>query len=106
VCDALDWRQQAETYVSVFRDLLGSPPPVPRPRSAASAVGARDDRSGRDELGRAYVDLEDPEELASFVRDRGRRRNDAVVIAEAPTEVPAPVAIVQPAPEIVASTAS
>ena len=110
VCEALDWRQQAETYVSVFRDLLGSPPPVPRPRSAASAVGARDDRRARDELGRAYVDLEDAEELASFVRDRGRRRSDAVVIAEAPTEVgtevPAPAAILQPAPEIVASTAS
>jgi glycosyltransferase involved in cell wall biosynthesis len=94
VAEVLDWRQQAEVYVSVFRDLLGSAPQVPRPRRGVAAVADAVSRTDRDELGRAYVDLEDPEELAAYVRDRGRRRRPGVV------------PVTQPAPEIVATTAS
>jgi hypothetical protein len=101
VCDALDWRQQAEVYVSVFRDLLGPVAQVPRPRAGAEAGRAAPD-ADRDELGRAYVDLDDPAALTAFVRDRGRRRPTEVL---RPQPVPAEVRVPQPATEIVASTA-
>ncbi|WP_231250700.1 glycosyltransferase family 4 protein [Nocardioides furvisabuli] len=93
VCDLLDWRQQAEVYVSVFRDLLGAAPRVPRPRSrtrASGATGTSGPVGWHDELGRAYVDLRAPGELEALVRHRGRR----------PTVVRLP----QRAPEILAST--
>ena len=92
VCDLLDWRQQADVYVSVFRDLLGAAPRVPRPRSRARAAGAAGTSGpvGHDDLGRAYVDLRAPGELEALVRHRGRR--------------PTVVRLAQPAPEIMAST--
>ena len=94
VSEVLDWRQQSEVYVSVYRDLLGSAPQVPRPRRAVRGIHEPAERTDRDDRGRAYVDLDDPEELVAYVRDRGRQRH--------PDAVPAD----QPAPEIVASTAS
>ena len=97
VCEVLDWRQQAAVYVSVYRDLLGAPARAPRPRSAAQAGPG--DRT-TDELGRAYVDLEDDERLASYVRDRGRRRGVLLAVQPAPEPMP------EPPSEIVASTAS
>jgi glycosyltransferase involved in cell wall biosynthesis len=102
VCDALDWRQQAEVYVSVFRDLLGPVAQVPRPRAGAevAATGGPAADADGDELGRAYVDLDDPAELQAFVRDRGRRR-PVEVLRPVPPEVRVP----QPATETVASTA-
>ncbi len=75
VSEVLDWQQQAEVYVSVFRDLVGPVPRIPRPRSARSArTGnhAQQHGTGDDELGRAYVDLTDTDALSAFVRDRGR----------------------------------
>ena len=100
VCDALDWRQQAEVYVSVFRDLLGPVLQAPRPRAAAEAVRPVGD-ADRDELGRPYVDLDDTAVLEAFVRDRGRRRAEVLRPAPVPPEVRVP----HPATEIVASTA-
>jgi hypothetical protein len=84
VCDELDWRQQAEVYVSVYRGLLGPAPQVPRPRSVADRGGeplAAARPEDRDELGRAYVDLADAGELAGYLRHRGRRRPAPVVPA-------------------------
>jgi len=97
VCDLLDWRQQAEVYVSVFRDLLGSAPrvPLPRPRTRAASAAVTSGPVGHDELGRAYVDLRAPGELEALVRHRGRRP----VVARAAVQ-PLPEAT----PEILAST--
>jgi glycosyltransferase involved in cell wall biosynthesis len=100
VCDVLDWRQQAEVYVSVFRDLLGPVVQPPRPRAAAEAGRPAHD-ADRDELGRAYVDLDDPAALEAYVRDRGRRRPAVLRPAPVPPEVRVP----HPATETVASTA-
>jgi hypothetical protein len=87
--------------VSVFRDLLGPVVHAPRPRAAADAVlPVRD--ADRDELGRAYVDLDDPAAMEAFVRDRGRRRRAEVL---RPAPVPPEVRVPQPATETVASTA-
>lgn len=64
VSEHLDWRAQAAAYVGVVDSMSGlSKPAVPAPR----ATPARQDR-----LGRPYVDLDDAEALATFVRDRGR----------------------------------
>jgi glycosyltransferase involved in cell wall biosynthesis len=93
VSELLDWREQAEVYVSVFRDLVGSAPQVPRPRQGAAETGRPGRHRDRDELGRALVDLDDAATLAAFVRDRGRRR-------------PATTPTGQCAPETVATTAS
>jgi glycosyltransferase involved in cell wall biosynthesis len=101
VCDVLDWRQQADVYVSVFRDLVGPVVQPPRPRTAAEAGGATRD-ADRDELGRPYVDLDDPAALEAFVRDRGRRRHAEVL---RPAPVPPEVRVPHRATEIVASTA-
>ena len=97
VCDLLDWRQQAEVYVSVFRDLLGSAPrvPRPRPRTRAADAAVTSGPVGHDELGRAYVDLRAPGELEALVRHRGRR---AVVVRAAAQPLP------EAATEILAST--
>ena len=88
--------------MSVFRDLLGPVAQVPRPRAGAevAATGGPAPDADRDELGRAYVDLDDPAELRAFVRDRGRRR-PVEVLRPVPPEVRVP----QPATETVASTA-
>lgn len=93
VTDVLDWRRQAEVYVSVFDDVLRRAPQVPGPRHRGGDPEDPPERAAYDELGRAYVDLEDPHGLADFVRDRGRRRR------------PAPVLDAQPMPEIEATTA-
>ncbi|MET1134263.1 MAG: glycosyltransferase family 4 protein [Aeromicrobium sp.] len=111
VREHLDWSRQAAVYVSVFRDLLGTVQPLPRPRTVSSSARAGD--PSRDGLGRAYVDLSDEAGLATYVRDRGRRPARA-----AGDRMPAPfdgtdprvagVRVVQPragsAPETVAST--
>ena len=85
----------------MFRDLLGPVVQAPRPRASAEAARPVRD-ADRDELGRAFVDLDDPAALEAYVRDRGRRR-PAEVLRRAP--VPPEVRVPQPATEIVASTA-
>lgn len=91
VHDHLDWRQQAAVYVSVFRELLGTVQPIPRPRTAVAQAQAGE--AGQDELGREYVDLSDGAAAAAYVRDRGRR----------PARV-AGVRVVQPRSESAAET--
>lgn len=64
VAAVLDWRPQAEAYVDVYDRLTGhhrEGPAVPVASSAAE----------RDALGRRYVDLADPAELAEYIVGRG-----------------------------------
>lgn len=100
VSELLDWRAQAEVYVAVFRELLGSPPQVPRPRLGVGGVEGASDGTERDELGRPYVDLEDLRALTAHVRDRGRLRRPA------PVPAAAPAVVLRPAPEVVATSSS
>lgn len=61
VAEVLDWRPQAEAYVSVFDRLLG------RRRSAGVELVAPVPPSGQ-----AYIDLRDPRELDRFIETRNR----------------------------------
>lgn len=68
VATELDWKPQAEAYVSVFDDLLGNPPDAARraawPHQPRRAAQAPDDVE--------RVDLDDHAELRRFLRDRSR----------------------------------
>ena len=66
VSTQLDWRRQAESYVSVFDDLNGYRPAA----RTASAPGPGESSATFDEQGRRYVDLTAEQELARFVRER------------------------------------
>jgi glycosyltransferase involved in cell wall biosynthesis len=59
----LDWRAQARSYVGVFDRLLGTP--------SEHAPAAGTDVAPAEDL--RFVDLEDPEGLAEFIRTRGRK---------------------------------
>ncbi|TDD70939.1 glycosyltransferase WbuB [Jiangella aurantiaca] len=63
VAAELDWRSQAEAYVSVFDELSGFSRPGP---------AVPDDEPGRDadSQGRRYVDLDDAEEFDHYLRER------------------------------------
>jgi glycosyltransferase involved in cell wall biosynthesis len=64
VVEALDWSEQARKYLDVWQSVLQSPD-LEAPRIAAgAAVNPSPDRR--------YVPLDDPNALASFIRDRGR----------------------------------
>ncbi len=74
VCEALDWRPQAEAYVRVFDDLTGHHRAVP-------AVPVRTSVPTVDAQGRRFVDVADPAALRRFVVARA---------AEPRAEPPAP----------------
>ncbi|MET4637673.1 glycosyltransferase family 4 protein [Mycetocola sp. 2940] len=59
VATFLDWRPQAEAYVSVFDELSGFSPVAPAPLTADA-----------DSNGRRYVDLDDPEEFGRYLLQR------------------------------------
>lgn len=61
----LDWRPQRRRYLGVFDGLLGFRSRVPSDDPAPDPA---------DPWGRAYIDLETPGELESFVRSRGPAR--------------------------------
>ncbi|SDS49440.1 glycosyltransferase family 4 protein [Microlunatus soli] len=63
VSSELDWRPQAEAYVSVFDELSGFS--QPGPALSASDLGGRTDPQGR-----RYVDLDDHQEFESYLQHR------------------------------------
>ena len=63
VADVLDWRPQAEAYVSVYDGLCGFSQPGP-------AVPGDANESTTDPEGRRYVDLDDPEEVDRYLVER------------------------------------
>jgi glycosyltransferase involved in cell wall biosynthesis len=72
VVEELDWRPQAQRYVTVFETLTGGPSLVPALRFT---------NEGRDELesdhgGRSHVDLTDPIELRRFIQERSSREHE------------------------------
>jgi acyl-CoA ligase (AMP-forming) (exosortase A-associated) len=68
VATLLDWRPQAEAYLSVYDDLSGMALPAPPDTTDDGRVSA-----DRDPEGRLYVDLDDAEELDRFLRERSKR---------------------------------
>lgn len=64
VSASLDWRPQAETYVSVYDRLLD----VPRPGGVAHT--AADGSATHDMWGNSYVPLDDTEEFERFILER------------------------------------
>jgi glycosyltransferase involved in cell wall biosynthesis len=66
VVNLLDWRPQAEAYVSVYDELSGF-------SQAGPAVPPVETSSDTDPQGRRYVDLDDAEEFANFLLERGAR---------------------------------
>jgi glycosyltransferase involved in cell wall biosynthesis len=66
VVNLLDWRPQAEAYVSVYDELSGF-------SQAGPAVPALETSSDTDPQGRRYVDLDDAEEFANYLLERGAR---------------------------------
>jgi glycosyltransferase involved in cell wall biosynthesis len=66
VSTLLDWRPQAEAYVSVFDDLSGRA--TMAPEFPASNVGLD---AEVDPHGRRYVDVDDPDEFDRYLLDRG-----------------------------------
>jgi len=69
VAEELDWRPQAERYVTVFEDLTGWPSLVP----ALRFTDERCEDQESDHGGRAYVDLTDAVELRRFIQERSSR---------------------------------
>ena len=70
--EELDWRPQAQRYVTVFETLTGWP---------SSAPALRFTNEGRAELesdhgGRSYVDLTDAIELRRFIQERSSREHE------------------------------
>jgi glycosyltransferase involved in cell wall biosynthesis len=63
VSSRLDWRPQAEAYVAVFDEVSGFTQPGP-------AVPDDGTRAVVDAQGRPYVDLDDGEEFARYLRER------------------------------------
>ena len=66
VVNLLDWRPQAEAYVAVYDELSGF-------SQAGPAVPPVKASSDTDPQGRRYVDLDDAEEFANFLVERGAR---------------------------------
>jgi glycosyltransferase involved in cell wall biosynthesis len=67
VVNLLDWRPQAEAYVSVYDELSGF-------SQAGPAVPALETTSSdTDPQGRRYVDLDDADEFAHYLLERGAR---------------------------------
>lgn len=66
VTEHLDWRPQAEAYVTTFDQLLA----VEREGGVAAGPGPRD--SDRDEWGNGFVPLDDETELRRFIVERRR----------------------------------
>ncbi|MET1044804.1 MAG: glycosyltransferase family 4 protein [Microbacteriaceae bacterium] len=67
VATLMDWRPQAEAYVSVFDELSGfSQPGHPVPVTAA-------DTADTDTEGRPYVDLDDADEFDRYLTERSAR---------------------------------
>jgi glycosyltransferase involved in cell wall biosynthesis len=64
VVNLLDWRPQAEAYVSVYDELSGF-------FRAGPAVPPVATSSDTDPQGRRYVDLDDAEEFANYLLERG-----------------------------------
>ena len=67
VSQELDWRPQAQAYVSVYDDMSGI---GTRIESEASLLGDRCLGPGVDDRGRPYVDLNNGEELERFILQR------------------------------------
>ncbi|AWB96303.1 glycosyltransferase WbuB [Agromyces badenianii] len=63
VATLLDWRPQAEAYVTVYDELSGFSRPGP-------AVPAGASQPGSDPQGRRYVDLDDPAEFDRYLVER------------------------------------
>ncbi len=68
VVDELDWRPQSVAYVGVYDELTGSA----SNRSEVHVQDALDEKVWADALGRSYVDVDDPDELARFIVNRTR----------------------------------
>ena len=64
VSELLDWRPQANAYVSVYDGLTGRSPKKIEESPDQTAIDAYDGR------GRRYVDLDDASELERFIRER------------------------------------
>jgi len=69
VAEELDWRPQAERYVTVFEDLTGWPSLVP----ALRFTDERRDEQQSDHGDRSYVDLANVLELRRFIQERSPR---------------------------------
>ena len=67
VVDELDWRPQAAAYVGVYDELTGW---TRTPSNVTPIEAARPARQWTDPLGRSYVDVDNPEELARFIVNR------------------------------------
>jgi len=80
VATLLDWRPQAEAYLSVYDELTGRRPP---PKRAAEDGPSAD----RDPEGRLYVDLEDTEEFDRFLTQRSARVEGSETLMPARTNV-------------------
>ena len=61
VADELDWRPQSVAYVGVFDELTGATPARPE----LDARDAHVEQVWVDARGRSYVDVDNPDELAS-----------------------------------------
>jgi glycosyltransferase involved in cell wall biosynthesis len=72
VADELDWRPQAEKYVTVFENVTGWPSLVP----AIRFTNEIRDEQGSDHGGRSYVDLTDAVELRRFIQERSPREHE------------------------------
>ena len=68
VVDELDWRPQSVAYVGVYDELTGSASNRPE----VHVQDALDEKVRADALGRSYVDVDDPDELARFIVNRTR----------------------------------
>ncbi|HUG50457.1 MAG TPA: glycosyltransferase family 4 protein [Terrimesophilobacter sp.] len=66
VVNLLDWRPQAEAYVSVYDELSGF-------SRIGPAVPPLETASDTDPQGRRYVDLDDDDEFTHYLLDRGAR---------------------------------
>jgi glycosyltransferase involved in cell wall biosynthesis len=97
VAEELDWVPQAANYVRVYDDLCernGEQETLPRVRAINPSL---------DPQGRTYVDLDDEEELARFVRDRTPRpavapSESALGSTDGWASVPSPIIQLAPMP--------
>jgi len=80
VATLLDWRPQAEAYLSVYDELTGR---RPRPKRGADEGSSAE----RDPEGRLYVDLDDAEEFDHFLTHRRIRVEGTEALMPARTNV-------------------
>lgn len=76
VSTELDWRPQADAYLSVFDELSGL-------TASAQTTSAAETVPTVDDLGRRYVDLDDEDELARYLVDRGSTSSELCAPATA-----------------------